>query len=290
MIVSSRMVKPHMVKKWAKPGTVHCRSLRWPATSTVSASTLGRDAAPGPVGVLLPRTDELGQPVEAEPGDPEADEGHGNAQDVSDRHECSSPSVTSGYLEQGRRRSASATWDFDAAQRIVGRSPGGPSWGVRDRRFPAPATPVGCPGGPPRNLAARAPSGGPHPDSLSRPPTGRATACNRPPRATFVPHRAALSSADLAVFGHREFAFTQRVVFPRSRGRSSEAEHQLPKLRTRVRFPSPALARNPRSAATFEATPPCGKPAIFSFVPRSCHTVPQHLEPNAFSAFCGTSR
>ncbi len=42
MIVSSRIVKPHMVKKWARPGTVHCRSLRWPATSTVSASTLGR--------------------------------------------------------------------------------------------------------------------------------------------------------------------------------------------------------------------------------------------------------
>ena len=40
MIVSSRMVKPHMVKKWARPGTVHCRSLRCPATSTVSASTL----------------------------------------------------------------------------------------------------------------------------------------------------------------------------------------------------------------------------------------------------------
>ena len=39
MIVSSRMVKPHMVKKWARPGTVHWRSLRWPATSTVSAST-----------------------------------------------------------------------------------------------------------------------------------------------------------------------------------------------------------------------------------------------------------
>ena len=31
-------------------------------------------------------------------------------------------------------------------------------------------------------------------------------------------------------------------------GCSSEAEHQLPKLRTRVRFPSPALARRPRSA------------------------------------------
>ena len=41
MMVSSRMVKPHMVKKWARPGTVHCRSLRWPATSTASASALG---------------------------------------------------------------------------------------------------------------------------------------------------------------------------------------------------------------------------------------------------------
>ena len=40
MIVSSRMVKPHMVKKWATPGIVHCSSLRWPATSTTSASAL----------------------------------------------------------------------------------------------------------------------------------------------------------------------------------------------------------------------------------------------------------
>ena len=42
MMVSSRMVKPHMVKKWARPGTVHCSSLRWPATSVTSASALGR--------------------------------------------------------------------------------------------------------------------------------------------------------------------------------------------------------------------------------------------------------
>jgi serine/threonine-protein kinase HipA len=34
----------------------------------------------------------------------------------------------------------------------------------------------------------------------------------------------------LAEFGHEEFAFTQRVVFRCFRGRSSEAEHQLPKL------------------------------------------------------------
>jgi hypothetical protein len=32
-----------------------------------------------------------------------------------------------------------------------------------------------------------------------------------------------------------------------TRGRSSEAEHQLPKLRTRVRFPSPALSKHRRS-------------------------------------------
>ena len=34
-----------------------------------------------------------------------------------------------------------------------------------------------------------------------------------------------------------------------TRGRSSEAEHQLPKLRTRVRFPSPALDKRCRSDA-----------------------------------------
>src|SRR5271166_6576230 len=42
MIVSSRIVKPHIVKKWAMPGTVHLRSLRWPATSVTSASAFGR--------------------------------------------------------------------------------------------------------------------------------------------------------------------------------------------------------------------------------------------------------
>ncbi len=40
MMVSNRMVKPHMVKKWASPGTVHCSSLRCPATSVTSASAL----------------------------------------------------------------------------------------------------------------------------------------------------------------------------------------------------------------------------------------------------------
>jgi len=40
MIVRSKMVKPHIVKKWARPGTVHLSSLRWPATSVTSASAL----------------------------------------------------------------------------------------------------------------------------------------------------------------------------------------------------------------------------------------------------------
>jgi len=37
MMVRIRMVKPHMVKKWAVPGTDHCSSFFWPATSTSSA-------------------------------------------------------------------------------------------------------------------------------------------------------------------------------------------------------------------------------------------------------------
>ena len=37
-MVNRRMVKPQKVKTWARPGTVHWRSLRWPPTSTSSAS------------------------------------------------------------------------------------------------------------------------------------------------------------------------------------------------------------------------------------------------------------
>ena len=55
--------------------------------------------------------------------------------------------------------------------------------------------------------------------------------------------------------GHRETAFIQRVVCARSRGRSSEAEHQLPKLRTRVRFSSPALDEPPGQAHSIAVTP-----------------------------------
>ncbi len=77
MMVSSRIVKPHMVKKWAVPGTVHLRSLRWPATSVTSASARGTDASPGPVGRRLAGTDEARQPVEAAAGDDDGDDRDG---------------------------------------------------------------------------------------------------------------------------------------------------------------------------------------------------------------------
>ncbi len=48
------MVKPHMVKKWARPGTVHCRSLRWPATSVTSASALRLSGPRVRAGSFLP--------------------------------------------------------------------------------------------------------------------------------------------------------------------------------------------------------------------------------------------
>ena len=117
--------------------------------------------------------------------------------------------------------------------------------GGSDRRPPAPATPVGFPWRPASKTwrlmsSRRASSGTPRADA-GGPVQHRATGLRVPLSCHTAPH----SGAYLAVFGHREFAFTQRVEFPRSRGRSSEAEHQLPKLRTRVRFPSPALTKRP---------------------------------------------
>src|SRR5580700_10060233 len=58
---------------------------------------------------------------------------------------------------------------------------------------------------------------------------------------TLAPSDRDLPSLVRSAFAGRLCAFPQRVDLPGSRGRSSEAEHQLPKLRTRVRFPSPAL-------------------------------------------------
>src|ERR1700685_4197811 len=57
----------------------------------------------------------------------------------------------------------------------------------------------------------------------------RATACNTAQRPTFVQHVPHFWTY-VAVIGHEEIAFTQRVVLRCFRGRSSEAEHQLPKL------------------------------------------------------------
>src|SRR3954454_18396519 len=51
--------------------------------------------------------------------------------------------------------------------------------------------------------------------------------------------RPALSSSRMVL--SLRIMVRRRLQFGRERGRSSEAEHQLPKLRTRVRFSSPAL-------------------------------------------------
>ena len=98
MIVSSRMVKPHMVKKWARPGTVHCRSLRWPATSTVSASTLGRMLPRVRLGSFFPERMSLDSQWKRRAAMPNPTTVHQEANDDSDRHEYSSPSVTAWLL------------------------------------------------------------------------------------------------------------------------------------------------------------------------------------------------
>jgi hypothetical protein len=59
-----------------------------------------------------------------------------------------------------------------------------------------------------------------------------------------------------------------------ARGRSSEAEHQLPKLRTRVRFPSPALP-DPRRSHRYSALHPrIAVMHVDAFVPHTCPSVP----------------
>ena len=56
------------------------------------------------------------------------------------------------------------------------------------------------------------------------------------------------------------------------RGRSSMAELQPSKLVMRVRFPSPAPPRNPRSGAQWATPPRDHVAAIRAFVPHTCHT------------------
>ena len=141
---------------------------------------LGHDAAPGPVGVLLPRADELGQPVEPAGGDPEADDGDGKAQDDSDRHECSSSLVTAGLLR---------TWEAAECERHLGFQCGPEDSGAVTRGRSsgptacqrAPATPVGCPW---RAASKPGRSGWSRRASSAMPnssPTGRATPCNKAP-------------------------------------------------------------------------------------------------------------
>jgi hypothetical protein len=62
------------------------------------------------------------------------------------------------------------------------------------------------------------------------------------------------------------------------RGRSSEAEHQLPKLRTRVRFPSPALRKPRRSDAVSSRVSSSRRTAQLVVGQQTCHSV-QHQGP-----------
>jgi hypothetical protein len=137
-----------------------------------------------------------------------------------------------------------------AAQRIVGR----PLSGEVDEAGPPNPQGIHDPSGMPR-LGSHKTS----PLRCWRRPTTAPVRCRRG-RATR--RRVQLSCNTmpllrpcLAEFGHEEIAFIQRVVFRSSRGRSSEAEHQLPKLRTRVRFSSPALSQTSRSRVAFGRRP-----------------------------------
>jgi hypothetical protein len=67
------MVKPHMVKKCASPGTVHCRSLL--LTGDLDDLGLGDLSQTLPTTWRrLTRTNEFGEPVEASTGDGEEDD------------------------------------------------------------------------------------------------------------------------------------------------------------------------------------------------------------------------
>ena len=59
-----------------------------------------------------------------------------------------------------------------------------------------------------------------------------------------------------------------------ARGRSSEAEHQLPKLRTRVRFSSPALSKHRRSRWVSCRRVFSASTTKTVTVPHTCHSVP----------------
>src|ERR1700722_4698100 len=212
MIVSNRMVKPHMVKKWARPGTVHCSSLRWPATSTVSASTLRLMGPRERLGSFFPERMSLDSQWKRRAAMP-------NPMTVTRRPMMILTGTNAPRLSQIVKQEMVAECERHLGLRCgpedSGVTTSGRSRGFRGRlpwfrRRPSDARLEGG-----ENSQVRVP-----------------LSCNT----------AQNSWVHLAVFGHGVIAFTQRVEFPRSRGRSSEAEHQLPKLRTRVRSSSPALA------------------------------------------------
>ena len=153
MIVSSRIVKPHMVKKWARPGTVHCRSLRWPATSTASASALGTMLPRVRFGSFFPERMSLDSQWKRYAAIPKPTSVRPIPRMILTGTNAPRLRLLRGYFEQGRRRSASATWDFNAAPEDSGVAPGGPSSGGPTTGTSAVATPEDARAGPPRSLA-----------------------------------------------------------------------------------------------------------------------------------------
>ena len=133
-----------MVKKWASPGTVHCSSLRWPATSVASASALGTMLPRVRLGSFFPERMSLDSQWNRRAAIPKPMTVMARPKMILIGTNAPRLWLLLGYFEPGRRRSASATWDFSAAQRIVAPSLGGLVQ-VRHCYPPVPATPVGCP-------------------------------------------------------------------------------------------------------------------------------------------------
>ena len=85
MIVSSRMVKPHMVKKWARPATGFLQEL----ALTGHLRQLGPDPGRGvlePTLVGLPRLHQTEEEEEPASGYGEGENGHGQADGDPDGH------------------------------------------------------------------------------------------------------------------------------------------------------------------------------------------------------------
>ena len=144
MMVSNRMVKPHMVKKWARPGTVHCRSFFWPATSTASASALGATLPRVRLGSFLPERMSLDSQWKRNPAIPKPMRVTAMPKMYLTGTNAPRLRLLQGQSNSCGGGSASATWDFNAAQRIVGRSSRN-LFGGLPTGSPAPGTPVGCP-------------------------------------------------------------------------------------------------------------------------------------------------